>query len=921
MQQVIIFDGQDVLEQDMQFLEDSKSNEIRRRNRDEAASFGIIADAADSKLRPSVIAPFTLQISAGSAYDGNGDYINIPGLPTAALPTIVFTALDIGKFIVLRYVSVDTDSRAHPVTGVLNDTRRKDSGTYRNPNNTYTIPTDEIGPAYTPGFSLLLLSVNLNTDVRIGFITSVDGGGAATLLLTPSRSTDPGAPRIIYSSYIAGIFNGVIAADPLALFMQHINTFGSLGAAAPLNPHGLIPSDIGAASGTVNLVVHERELHSTGLIGDNRGPVGGLDMVINGASPPNTLTVVNLLPTDLLVVDGNDLSTLSGALTLSFVSEVSNSTFEIFVQSDGFVGQNKIAEFATTPSPIAGVQIAEVILGALATPTTLAFSLNGAVAPKTLSFAGGPPIQITTSGFYKLPSSFSPDTYVIVHTDLTQMATVGVLTPDSVNLFAQTDRELNYVIGTVWWSGSATGFLGYGNGISAGTPRSLKKYGNIQARNVHDDYQAQIDLDMSELRSDGMLYSTDFAFGTPSGSFLPIGKGTAYINGRKETSSSGTGITLPNATAVNQVWFANGSIQFGATLPAVRPQWGVNAAAGGLSDVNGFVFLGTVTTIVAVGITATNTLGRVIIGNLDARLWSRVSGSSGARQIGQEIVGLGNTVHDGLNTLNNTKGGLDSNNTWAFGFTNTFNGLVNFKRTATSPGFAPSWQIEQPDGGESLTWFEGFHTGATPRNLFAFVHQAPDTLILAYRTRKSGLATWELKTTDNLLAARLLLNADGLDFELPVPNAVNAAFPDSGWTRQMGLGGNAASVIHTKVTPDKTVRAWGTVVVASLGTIDAGRTKLVNCTVTHSGANNFIEVTIDGTVVTWADKDGYLVVTNVTIPNNVTGVGYRALDVFKSSSTVFDISRVKADFTGTEQLNTGSDEKIIMFAVFGMDPP
>lgn len=845
MQQVIIFDGQDVLEQDTRFLETSKSNEIRRRNRDEASSFGIIADSGDTKLRPLVISPFTLQLSAGSAYDGNGDYINIPGLPTAALPTVAFTALDAGKIIVLRYLSIDTDTRAHPVTGVASNTRRKDSGTYRNPDGTYTVPTDEIGPAYTAGFSLLLEIAPLSTDVRLGRIVSVDGGGGAALDFTVARSYDPAGMRYIYSSYIAGIFNErLVAGDPIDAFMDHINSFGSLGMSVPLNPHGLIPSDIGAASGTVNLVLHERELHSSGLIGDSRGTTG-LDMVINGAAPPNTLTVVNLLPTDVLVIDGNDIFSLTGSLTLSFTSEVSNSTFEIFVLANGTVDKNKIADLAITPSPITGVQIAEVVLGSIVPPASAGLSLDGTVSPKTLRFQFGPQIQIPTTGYYKLPGD-NPSSYIIVHAHVPTLP--GGTPSDSINLYPQIDREsFYYVIGTVWWSGSATGILGYGNGLAAGVPRSLKKFGNIKSRNVHDDYQAQIDRAMSELRSDGMLYVSDFGF-TPAGFFLGVSPGTVYINGRKITVNNQFGVTLPNATAFNQVWVdSNGVLQFGATLPSPRPQTGVNVAAGGPSDVVGFVFLGTVTTSVGVGITATSIVGRVIIGDLDAVLINKNSGISGARRIGQEIGGFGNTVHDALTNLNAIKGGLATANVWTA--TNTYSGLVNFKRTSTSPGIAPSWQIEQPDGGESLTLFEGFHTGATPRNLFSVVNSG-SAMIIAYRTRLANHVgpTWEQLVVDQNEATRLKIQQT--NFKVQRPLNTNNPLAEADWQDVMGLalGGIGGFSGSPRIaTPEKIPKVWGKILTDGAGGFSTNVG--VNVTATLGTVPNRLILTIPAGII------------------------------------------------------------------------
>lgn len=564
MEKTLYFDGMDVLQQDIQNTEDTKGAELNRRLLDTARSFGVVANdpsGFDTTLKPFVSAANVISVSPGSAYDGAGEYINYPGSPTTGALTVAFANGDVGNFIVIRYSSIDNTSISHPVTGVANNTRRVDSATDRNPDGTYT------GTFYA-GYQLLNVTSPLATDVKLGKIIATDGVGGATLDLTPGYSTDGTAVRFVYCSRLAAAGANVLVGDPLTAMIAHINNFGALGASFPHNAHGLTPADIGAAAAGFTLTAHEEDLHDTAMTGDSNPT--HLTMSVVSSSVPNGLQVTPLGTPSRVIIAGNEISAINGNSLLSFASASTNaSTYQVYMDTTGALQLSKLVDYGLPVSSfnVPGVQILD------SSAPAGAYNLSWVASTMALSFGGGTPILLTTAGptafltgQYKLYAANSQKSWVIVHVDYTTLSAVVTNQTMSVTCAATVVTDATFLLGTIFWGGTADGHLGYGAGQTAGAAWDQRLFGNTSIIDLRGDLiHGNIEQRFAETRSNGFVSGGAV---TNSGGLLALVSSSVwYVGGARYETDAVTKSLTDNTT--NYIYVDLTSFSFGPLAPSI----------------------------------------------------------------------------------------------------------------------------------------------------------------------------------------------------------------------------------------------------------------------------------------------------------------------------------------------------------------
>lgn len=566
MQKSLYFNGQDVLMEDVNNTESTKSAELARRLLDTARSFGVVLNdptGNDTTLKPTSSGSNLITVSPGSAYDGNGDYINYPGPSTDPVLTIAFANIDVGNYIVLRYLASQNTAVNHPVTGASNNTRQVDSATNRNADGTYT------GTFYQ-GWTLLNVSSPLATDVRLCQIIAVDGVGGATLNVTPGYSTDSTSARFIYSARVAANGPGLLPGDPLAAMIAHINNFGAIGHSVPHNAHGLTPADIGVAA--LDITAHQRDLHGTGIARDDAD--NPLSITVVGGLP-NSLTLLPITTGDHLVIFGVDVKNSINGYNVTFADGTVNAAmYEIWMDSTGLL--SKFAR-ATYPNPVGSLAVPNVhLVNVSHSHSNGPFALAWNGTTKTLSWDGGPPITIANSSnfntIYRLfrgNTSFNSfNQYIDVYVRATALFPISTGSINITLVNSVPSTEQNLFIGTIFWGGSSDGHLGYGQDGVSGLAYDKRVFGNLGYPDLRDDTVFQIEGRFAETRSNGFVLPTGTNLvSNPSGLSITVVAAVWYVGGRRTDQVNTISLTAADNTT-NYVYFS----QFGGfVINAIPP--------------------------------------------------------------------------------------------------------------------------------------------------------------------------------------------------------------------------------------------------------------------------------------------------------------------------------------------------------------
>lgn len=540
MQKALQFDGQDVDQSDLEFTEKSKCQEIARRFRDSCTSFGIVAsDPAGDVTMKFWIANNNIMLLSGSCYDGNGEYISIPPLGVYQV-SVSFTDADIGKFLIVRYKSVSTAQKAHPITGSLNPTREYDSATNREMTGVYS------GQFY-PGFEFLLLDTTdvTVTDVKVGRLISTDGQGGATIDTTVGYSPAPGATshdenvsRYLYSARTA---YGT-STDPIGEFIRHIRTLGT-GTVTNHNAHGLSPEDIGAAPIGDSAYGHQLRFHSSGIARPYSGT--NFKFRIDASTLPDriVITQTDLSLGDAMHIQGKVVTTLNQPLELTFSSADSGdlcATFALYFSSTANIGKKPVAIWNT--KGILGVQIIET---SEKWCTSDMATHNITWTPNLgLKVDNGPYVVPGATGAYRLKGFANSDEYSVgiwVDYDTYMLNAGHPETTDEVVFFSHPD---GLVTAFVPWDGLSDGHLGYGPAGQSGAvwDTTGQVLGFLREEKLSTRVRGDLDRRFYETRAAAAVLDpgNDFAISDAGGLSLTVPARVWYVNGVR--------VALPDAT-------------------------------------------------------------------------------------------------------------------------------------------------------------------------------------------------------------------------------------------------------------------------------------------------------------------------------------------------------------------------------------
>lgn len=514
MDRTLFFDGMDVLEEDLDNIEITKVAAIQRTRTDIATQVGILTG-----LNVTNPVAFTLRVSSGVAYDSNGE-----ALVQTGNQDVLVGPGDVGFYLVIRHTQTDGTPVEHPITGILNNTRRAD------------------------GTSRAMTAAPAVTDVVLAQLTALSGGGTATLDVLQ----DPDGPRVYWSARIG---NNTITDDMLdqnGEVITHIHSFGT-GVVSPTNPHGQSLADFGFVPDTTP-TVHQLKDHTNGIEPDSATTT--CLVTINAAPAPDQINITQLTVGDSILVNGNRITNVPGVTptNLTFLTAgVNPELYEIYVDGNGTVSKNLRAQYGG-PATVTGVYVVDV------SPLHEAgtFVLDQALGPGLMVWDGGLDMDNpSTDGFMICRRPGKPEQWILLWID------VSALDPgspaDSITIFASIAEQNNrLLLANVNWSGSATGFLGYGNWGSSGSPYDKRRRGNLGSKALSTEaVETYIERYFKETRSDGIAFldpgsqALGDAFVGGSSTFT-IAAGVGYASG-KRVSWPETQLTAPDGSTT-YVW-------------------------------------------------------------------------------------------------------------------------------------------------------------------------------------------------------------------------------------------------------------------------------------------------------------------------------------------------------------------------------
>lgn len=507
MQRALFFDGQDVQQGDADAIEDTTEAEVTRRIVDIAASTGICIGLAVSQT-----IPYTATVAIGTAYDSNGQWVSL-NVPL----NIAFSASDVDKYVVLQHATQEYLAVTHPITGAPNYTRLRDI------------------------VNGAVVSVPAPSDVIITKLSAIDGGGTATFDNTV---------RVFWGARTAPDTIPDSSLDQDGEVITHINARGT-GVFSLNNPHALSPQDIGVVQDPT--AFNHQVLDHVNNVEAGSVDASSAKVAVDSTTAPDRVTIAQLAPTDHILINGQRISsanTLLSALTFDD-GTLNPALYEIMLDSTGLVTKYARATY-NAGKTITGVQVVDVSPN----HSTGSFNLVFNQAQQTLQWGSGPTQKLNApSGapgqlfvgdkFYKIRRGSNLESqYIIVWVD--HSALPGITNTDAITVAANQIDSNHLSLATVPWSGSATGFLGYGDQSTSGVAYDKREWGNLDVANISEDfYELEFRSRMAETRADGFV-----TFGALSiaGLTVTYPYSVHYVRGKRFESVTAFVVTTDNAT-------------------------------------------------------------------------------------------------------------------------------------------------------------------------------------------------------------------------------------------------------------------------------------------------------------------------------------------------------------------------------------
>lgn len=541
MQKSLYFDGQDVLSTDLTNAETTKEAELLRRLIDVTSTQGVVTGLVVSNGSAG-----SLTISSGRAYAANGEVINVPA---NQVDTIVLGAagVDNGKWVVAQHVDVDGSLAAHPVTGVLNDTRRTDS------------------------FSFAMTSSPGANQVKLALIVSTAGAPAiATLDATvPTNRTTLGA-RVSFDSVTDAMMRQdgpAPGVTDISKIWRHVYDGFGTGTVTLTNVHGLSPDDIGSVDPTPE---HQEFFHKTGIAG--KSAANAWEVAVDSAPLPDRLTVTAPLATDRAIVNGATVKDTPAPSPnpILFGAETANFTlFEIYLDSTNALLKSQRVQWSV---PIGSVNVKGVYLVDVSEGhPTGAHNFDFNFVNKTLAWSGGTPVDLMAStepdGFIRIYDADEVQ-FIDVYVDVSEVYALLANKTDTVTVNATVNRDTFLLLATVPWSGLADGELGYGSWQTSGLAYDKRTYGNLAEGQLHETLKGLLQKIHRQGAGNGVFRGLEVTKdGGPPSLDIEWSGGEAWVDGRHYDIVGGTlvvGATNPQYVYVD----STGTVVSNNTDPA-----------------------------------------------------------------------------------------------------------------------------------------------------------------------------------------------------------------------------------------------------------------------------------------------------------------------------------------------------------------
>jgi hypothetical protein len=539
-------EGVEVHQRHLENTETTKAAAIKRLTTD-ATSRGVVSGLG---VTVNAVTNTRIDVAAGTGYVANGDYVNLTVAKTNL--ALADYTLGAKNYVLLMYDEVQSSPEAHETDGTTRNTKATNSprvvilteSAYNALPQTDAILANNakdrslllaivtangVGVALTAssivGTSVFRTVLNSSQPVNISGVkvlqvdsfTAVGNGTlsftAATKVITwaaPGDTAGAGVTLTTSQSYTLASANGrtlvidvvfsqlpstnqtdtIVITDIYtqtaprftAIDAQHRSQLGS-GIPTPNNPHGLTLDDLSpGASGS--LEEHIDIMHSDGITSISSNSL--LAATVNTITSPDQLLLTNFATgNDLIFVNGVRVSSVhpSSSTTVTFSDGVANAAvYGIYIDQDGVISKQVRCQYPSSSFLSDKLQIFNVSDDIGTESKNLTWKSTGKI-----SFDGGPekdaPAADTALRLYSSNHRSYVDVYV------KGSATPGSNQTDLINFLVEPSREEKFPLHYVFWSGSATGFLGYGFG-SGNSPNKTfdrRTFGNITEVDLRND--------------------------------------------------------------------------------------------------------------------------------------------------------------------------------------------------------------------------------------------------------------------------------------------------------------------------------------------------------------------------------------------------------------------------------------------------
>jgi hypothetical protein len=352
---------------------------------------------------------------------------------------------------------------------------------------------------------------------------------------------------------VSNLYNQVVTRFTDQDF-QHRSMIGS-GIPNTKNPHGMTQNDLSPGSvGT--LQTHQDVEHVNGLAPGSSSNL--LQVSVFTPPAPDQLNITNFATGDIAYVNGNLLTALnpSQAPVVTFLDGITNgSTYGVYLNQDGTLSKSIRATWQTGSTLNTVMQVVNASPG-VSGSVSISWT-SGAVGAANLTSAGSAALSPTYDTLIRF---WLADEVNYFDLWVKGSNTFGSTQSETITFTSEPVGTVQMPLAFVPWSGSSTGFLGYGFG-TANSPNLVfdrRQFGNTAAINVRSDAgftnPAQANF---ELHGDGVWarYNTpnvfiqvgttpvqnnaflEFALGTYTGTSTPptqvVLGGPIYVGGKR----------------------------------------------------------------------------------------------------------------------------------------------------------------------------------------------------------------------------------------------------------------------------------------------------------------------------------------------------------------------------------------------------